>query len=88
MSAFFLIDMINFITNLIVWLVIIYIILGYFVAPYHPLMEFLRRFVSPMLDPIRRIMPQTGMLDFSPLVLLILVQLIGSLLIRLVIAIY
>jgi uncharacterized protein YggT (Ycf19 family) len=36
-----------------------------------------------MLAPIRRILPPVGMLDFSPFVLLILVQVVGSLLIRL-----
>ena len=88
MPVGYLVDLINLFTSLIFWLVFIYVILGYFVAPYHPVMEFLRRLVSPMLDPIRRIMPQTGMLDFSPLVLLILVQLIGWLLISLIYAIY
>jgi YggT family protein len=87
MTANYLIEMINLLTNLIVWLVIIYVILGYFVNPYHPVMEFLRRLVSPMLEPIRRMMPQTGMLDFSPLVLLILVQLIRMLLISLIVAV-
>jgi YggT family protein len=87
MTANYLIEMINLFTNLIVWLVIVYVILGYFVNPYHPVMEFLRRLVSPMLEPIRRMMPQTGMLDFSPLVLLILVQLIRMLLISLIVAV-
>jgi YggT family protein len=88
MSVLFIVNLISFLTNLIVWLVIIYVILGYFLNPYHPVMEFLKRLVSPMLDPIRRLMPQTGMLDFSPLVLLILVQLIGKLLIEIIDAIY
>jgi YggT family protein len=39
--------------------------------------------VEPMLAPIRRIVPLVGMLDFSPLVLIVLIQLIGSLLTRL-----
>jgi YggT family protein len=88
MAASYLIDLIHFLTTLIFWLVIIYVVLGYFVNPYHPVMVFLRRLVSPMLDPLRRIMPQTGMLDFSPLVLLILVQLIRMLLISLIVAVY
>jgi YggT family protein len=37
--------------------------------------------VEPLLAPIRRFMPQTGMLDFSPMVLLILVQIITRLLV-------
>lgn len=88
MTVGYLVDLISLLTNLILWLVIIYVVLGYFVSPDQPFMEFLRRLVSPMLNPIRRIMPQTGMLDFSPLVLIILVQLVGRLLISLILAIY
>lgn len=88
MAIAYLIDLINILTNLIFWLVIVYVVLGYFVAPYHPVMEFLRQLVSPMLDPIRRMIPPMGMLDFSPIILIILVQLIGWLLIRLLLIIY
>lgn len=35
--------------------------------PYHPVMEFLNRLTEPILAPIRQILPQTGMFDFSPL---------------------
>jgi YggT family protein len=35
-----------------------------------------------MLNPIRRILPSTGMIDFSPLVLLILVQVVEYILTR------
>jgi YggT family protein len=58
------------------WLVIINAILSYVISPYHPLKMTLDRIVDPMLAPIRRFMPQTGMIDFSPLVLIILLQLI------------
>jgi YggT family protein len=37
---------------------------------------FLRTFTDPVLEPVRRIMPRTGMIDFSPIVVLIGVQLI------------
>lgn len=58
------------------WIVIINAILSYFLSPYHPIKMTLNRIVEPMLAPIRRIMPQTGMIDFSPLVLIILLQLV------------
>ncbi|UCD43611.1 MAG: YggT family protein, partial [Chloroflexota bacterium] len=41
-----------------------------------PVRSTVDRMVNPILNPIRRIIPQTGMLDFSPLVALILVQII------------
>ena len=36
----------------------------------------LRRLLDPLLNPIRRMLPETGAVDFSPLVLLILIQII------------
>ena len=83
-----LINTINLIVNLIFWLILINWILQFFLSPYHPVRELLNKLVNPMLDPIRRVLPPTGMLDFSPLVLLILVQLLGRLLISLIISIY
>lgn len=38
------------------------------------LLEFLSRLVEPLLRPLRNLLPNTGMLDLSPLVLLLLVQ--------------
>jgi len=43
-------------------------------SPYHPVRVTLDKLVNPFLAPIRRILPQTGMLDFSPVVLIILLQ--------------
>ncbi|MFA9405294.1 MAG: YggT family protein [Anaerolineales bacterium] len=54
------------------------IVISYILDPFHPVRRILDSIVQPMLAPIRRFMPQTGMFDFSPIVLLILVQLIGS----------
>jgi YggT family protein len=36
--------------------------------PYNPLVSFIYRITDPLLKRIRRYMPDTGMLDFSPLV--------------------
>lgn len=75
----FLIILIDIIVRAITFVVIIKVIISYFLSPYHPFRETIDRIVAPMLEPIRRVMPPTGMMDFSPLVLLLLVQLIGSL---------
>lgn len=58
------------------------IILSYFMDPYHPVRAFLDRLVEPLLTPIRRIVPTAGMFDFSPAILLILVQLISGFLVN------
>jgi YggT family protein len=77
-----LIQLINIISQFIVLLVIVKVILSYFMDPYHPLRRTLDGLVEPMLDPIRRVVPLIGMFDFSPLILIILVQILSSVLIR------
>ena len=72
---------INFLANLIVLLVIVNSILSYFLSPYHPVRNALDRVVNPLLAPIRRIMPKVGMFDLSPLVLIIIIEILSSVLI-------
>ncbi len=48
--------------------------------PSSPLVQALNAITEPILDPIRRIMPRLGMIDLSPLVAIILLQVIGSVL--------
>ena len=75
------VTMIRLLSNLLTWGLIIHVIMGYFLSPYHPAREFTSRIFEPLLAPIRRMLPQGGMLDFSPLVLIILVQLLEMLII-------
>jgi YggT family protein len=35
---------------------------------------FLNQVTEPLLGPVRRLMPQTGMMDFSPLIVLIVLS--------------
>jgi YggT family protein len=76
----FAIQLINIIAQLITLLVIVQVALSYFMSPFHPVRQAIDRLVEPLLAPIRRLLPQTGMLDFSPLILIILVQIIARLL--------
>lgn len=76
---------INGIQQILILLIIISVILSYFMDPYHPIRRTLDRIVEPMLAPIRRVVPLVGMIDLSPLILILLIQLIGNLLIRLLI---
>ena len=58
--------------NLVVWLTLIQAVLSW-VNPMAPMMPLLQSLTAPMLDPIRRLLPRTA-IDFSPLVLLIVAQ--------------
>ena len=78
-----LITIIDSLQFILVLLIIVSVILSYFMAPYHPVRRTLDRIVEPLLTPIRRVVPLVGMIDLSPLILIVLIQLIGNLLIRL-----
>ena len=81
-----LITIISIVSQLLVLLVFISVILSYFMDPYHPIRRGVDNIVQPMLAPIRRVVPTVGMLDFSPLVLILLIQLVKSLLISLLLS--
>ncbi len=78
--GFALAQLIGVLEQVIILLVIVSVILSYFMSPYHPVRATIDRIVDPMLRPIRRVLPTLGAFDLSPLVLIILVQLIGTLL--------
>ena len=76
-----LIIMVNTVQQILVILVIVSVILSYFMDPYHPVRRGVDNIVQPLLEPIRRVVPLVGMLDFSPLILILLLQLIGRFLV-------
>jgi len=44
--------------------------------PYNPIVNFIYRVTEPVLQRVRRYMPNTGMLDLSPLVVFALIYLV------------
>jgi YggT family protein len=78
-----LVFFINAISQIFVWTVIVSAILSFFLPPYHPVREALDRIIEPFLIPIRRLVPMVGTFDFSPLILILAVQLITGILVKL-----
>ncbi len=75
--------LIGVLVNIFTILIIVHVVLTWVLSPYHPLREMLDRIVEPLLLPIRRVLPYMGGLDFSPFILLLIIQLLGQLLIGL-----
>lgn len=73
--------------NIVLWVTLIQAILSW-VNPMAPVMPLLQTMTAPLLDPIRRLMPNLGGLDLSPLVLLLLAQVAIMMLQRLSFAIF
>ena len=77
MNFILLAKLVSIISQLLILLVFITSILSFFMSPYHPIRETLDRLVNLMLAPIRHLVPMVGGLDFSPLILIILIQFIA-----------
>lgn len=70
----------NFTISLLSLLIFVYSLLSFFLRPYHPIRRGMGQFVEPLLAPIQRVVPPVGGLDFSPLILIIILQVLGALL--------
>jgi YggT family protein len=54
--------------------------------PFHPLAVVLHQITEPVLAPLRRILPNFGMIDLSPIVALLLLQFLQQVLVSALIA--
>ena len=72
---------INLVADIFILILFADILLSYILDPYHPIRRALDSIVEPFLAPIRRILPSTGMVDFSPMVLTLLIWLLTRFLI-------
>jgi len=48
--------------------------------PQHPLMRLLKKVTDPILNPLERIIPPIAGMDFSPVIAIILIQLVQGVL--------
>lgn len=79
-----LITIINAAVNVFSIFILIYSLLSFILGPFHPIRQTMAQVVEPMLAPIRKVIPGIGGLDFSPLILMILVQVVGSILVGII----
>ncbi len=76
------VSFIRLIFQLLTLIIFVDVILSFFMPPYHKVRQVLDKIVDPMLQPIRRIIPAIGNIDFSPIVLLLVLQLMEYLILR------
>lgn len=68
--------------NIIYLGLLVYVLMGYFGRRDHPIYQRLSAFFEPFLERIRSIFPSKNGLDFSPLILFLLVWFIERLVYR------
>ena len=86
MNVAIIVQLIGLMANLLTILIFVWVILSWIMPPYNPVREALDRIVEPMLSPIRRIIPMAGMIDFSPMILMILIEIIARFLINILVS--
>lgn len=88
-------EIVSYLINIIVFVVIVQFVLGLLIAfnvvNMHnnfvaAIWQALNAILDPMLRPIRRLMPNTGAIDFSPMILIIGLTILGIILRNLAIA--
>ena len=77
------ITIVNVLFQFLTLLVFVHVLLGYFLSPYHPILRATGMVVEPLLKPIRKLIPSMGGLDLSPLVLILLLEVLGSVIVSL-----
>jgi YggT family protein len=70
--------------NLFTLVIVVNVLFSWILPPYHQARIMLDRLLLPILNPIRRLLPPMGGIDFSPMILLFAIQILGNLLISLV----
>lgn len=79
-------DVINIVLTMILWVVIAAALISWVSPdPRNPIVQFLYRVTEPILRPFRKILPprRTGGIDFSPLLVILLIYFIKIMLARL-----
>ncbi len=83
-----LFDIVDMILQLLVWIIIIQVIVSWLLAfnviNFHSnfirtIVETLDRITTPLYRPIRKLMPDFGGIDFSPIVLILAIQILRKL---------
>lgn len=84
-----LLILIDTVINLYIWVLIVWVVMSWLIAfnvintrnrAVYVIGDFLNRVTEPALRPIRRVMPNLGGIDLSPLVLMLLLYFFRNLL--------
>lgn len=77
-----LVTIIQVLRQAIFLIVLLKVILSYFMDPFHPIRQAIDRLIDPLLSPIKKVVPALGGFDFSPLILILIVELLANILIN------
>lgn len=79
-----LVTIIKAFRQIIYILVLLKVVLSYFMDPFHPFRQTIDRLIDPVLKPIQQVIPTYGRFDFSPLILILIVEILTSIIISII----
>ena len=85
MLSFEIVRLIMFVLDIYTWVIIAAAVISWVTPnPYNPVVRLLRRLTEPVLAPIRQLLPpwKTFGLDFSPMIVILLIQWVVPVLLR------
>ena len=71
------------VSRISIFTVVVYVFVSYFLDRFHPVRLKMEVILEPMLGRIRPILPNTGAFDFSPVILILIIELIARALVGL-----
>jgi YggT family protein len=83
--SFDVVRLIMFVLDIYTWVIIAAAVISWVTPnPYNPVVRLLRRLTEPVLAPIRQLLPpwKTFGLDFSPMIVILLIQWVVPVLLR------
>jgi len=75
---------VNLIFRVLIIIIVVDVVLSFFMDRYHPIRVFFDKIINPFLAPIRRIVPPIQSIDFSPIILLIFLQVLEKIILSLI----
>jgi YggT family protein len=68
--------LVDILFQIVTWLILIRVLITWIpnLDPYHPVVRILRQLTDPILEPARRIVPNIGGIDISPIVVLLVLD--------------
>ena len=79
-----LVTIIQALRQIIYILVLLKVVISYFMDPYHPFRQTVDKLIDPLLKPIQQVLPTFGRFDLSPVILILIVEILTSILISII----
>jgi len=82
-----LVGLVRFLFEIYSFILLARVLLSWFqVDPYNPIVRLLHQLTEPVLAPIRRLLPMTGPIDFSPILAFILILVVEQIVVSMLLS--